>query len=248
MPVHLFGQSVQMDALAEIAAPRNIALVEDAAQAIGAEFSGRRVGSIGAIGCFSFYPTKNLGGAGDGGMLTTQSDELADKLEEELGDDVYSTGGESLEQIAGYFLQMRGATLAVAESCTGGLLSERITSVSGSSRYFLGGAITYHNELKTTFAGVPPLMIQAHGAVSREVATAMAEGIRHDCNATIGVAITGVAGPTGGTEERPVGLVYHALHDGHKTTVVEKKFMGDRTRIRRWAAQQALDMIRRHLR
>jgi nicotinamide-nucleotide amidase len=120
--------------------------------------------------------------------------------------------------------------------------------VSGSSRYFLGGAVVYHNELKSLFAGVPPLLIQAHGSVSREVAAAMAEGICHDCNAKIGVAITGIAGPTGGTEEKPVGLVYHALHDGNKTNVVERKFPpGDRGRIRLWASQQALDMIRRHL-
>jgi nicotinamide-nucleotide amidase len=142
---------------------------------------------------------------------------------------------------------MRSATLATAESCTGGLLAQRITSISGSSRYFLGGAVTYHNELKTLYAGVPPLMIQAHGAVSKEVAAAMAEGIRHDCNATIGVAITGIAGPNGGTPEKPVGLVYHALHDGIRTEVIEKKFPGDRARIRQWATQQALDMIRRHL-
>ncbi len=174
-------------------------------------------------------------------------DELADKLEDELGDAVYSNRGDTLEQIVGYYLQMRGATLAVAESCTGGLLAERITRVAGSSRYFLGGAVTYHNELKTLFAGVPPLMIQGHGAVSREVAAAMAEGIRHDCNAAIGVAITGVAGPTGGTPEKPVGLVYHALHDGHKTEVIERKYPGDRERIRMWSSQQALDMIRRHL-
>ncbi|MFB3813461.1 MAG: competence/damage-inducible protein A [Terriglobales bacterium] len=174
-------------------------------------------------------------------------DELADKLEDELDDYVYSNRGESLEQIVGYYLQMRGATLAVAESCTGGLLAQRITSVSGSSRYFLGGAVTYHNELKTLFAGVPPLMIQAHGAVSREVAAAMAEGIRHDSNASIGVAVSGIAGPTGGTPEKPVGLVYHALHDGRHTEVIERKFPGDRDRIRYWASQQALDMIRRHL-
>lgn len=174
-------------------------------------------------------------------------DELADKIEDELDDAVYSNRGEPLEQIVGYYLQMRGATLAVAESCTGGLLSERITRMSGSSRYFLGGAITYHNDLKTLFAAVPPLLIQGHGAVSREVATYMAEGICHDCNATIGVAITGVAGPAGGTEEKPVGLVYHALHDGHSTEVIERKFTGDRQRIRQWATQQALDMIRRHL-
>jgi nicotinamide-nucleotide amidase len=185
--------------------------------------------------------------AGSMGEAQARVDELADKLEEELGDLVYSDRGEPLEQIVGYYLQMRGATLAVAESCTGGLISQRITSISGSSRYFVGGAITYSNDLKSSFAGVPPLMIQAHGAVSREVATAMAEGIRHDCNATIGVAVTGVAGPTGGTEEKPVGLVFHALHDGHRTSVIERKFMGDRDRIRRWAAQQALDMVRKHL-
>jgi nicotinamide-nucleotide amidase len=174
--------------------------------------------------------------------------ELADKLEDELDDYVYSTRGETLEKIVGYYLEMRGATLATAESCTGGLLAQRITQVSGSSRYFLGGAVVYHNELKTLFAGVPPLLIEAHGSVSREVAVAMAEGIRHDCNAQIGVAITGIAGPTGGTEEKPVGLVYHALHDGTKTEVVERKFPpGDRGRIRLWASQQALDMIRRHL-
>lgn len=174
-------------------------------------------------------------------------DQLADELEEELGDSVYSNRGESLPQIVGYYLQMRGATLAVAESCTGGMLGQRITSVHGSSRYFLGGAITYSNDLKTLFAGVPPLMIQAHGAVSREVAAAMAEGIRHDCNATLGLAVTGIAGPTGGTPEKPVGLVYHALHDGHSTEVIERKFPGDRDRIRLWATQQALDMVRRKL-
>jgi nicotinamide-nucleotide amidase len=174
-------------------------------------------------------------------------DELADRLEEELGDSIYSNCGESLEQVVGYYLQMRNSTLAVAESCTGGLLAERITRINGSSRYFLGGALVYHNDLKTLFASVPPLMLQAHGAVSREVAGAMAEGIRHDCNASLGVAITGIAGPSGGTEEKPVGLVYHALHDGSRTEIVERKFPGDRNQIRQWASQQALDMIRRHL-
>lgn len=176
-----------------------------------------------------------------------RADELAGKLEDELDDCVYSNSGEPLEQIVGYYLQMRGATLAAAESCSGGLLAQRITSVSGSSRYFLGGAVAYHNDLKTLFAGVPPLLIEAHGAVSREVAAAMAEGICHDCNATLGIAVTGIAGPGGGTAEKPVGLVYHALHDGSRTEVIERKFPGDRLRIRQWAAQQALDMLRRHL-
>lgn len=175
-------------------------------------------------------------------------DSLAVALEDEFQDAVFSTGGESLEQIVGYYLQMRNATIAVAESCTGGLLAQRLTSVSGSSRYFLGGAIVYSNDLKTLFCEVPPLMIAEHGAVSRAVALAMAEGIRKKCRATIGVGVTGVAGPTGGTEDKPVGLVYIALAAQMKTEVIERKFpSGDRERIRMWAAQQALDMIRKKL-
>lgn len=173
-------------------------------------------------------------------------EELAQKIEDELGDFVYSRG-ESLEEIVGYHLQLRNATLAIAESCTGGMLGKRITSVSGSSRYFLGGAIVYSNDFKTLFANVPPLMIAQHGAVSAEVGKALAEGIRDETGATIGVSITGVAGPQGGTEEKPVGLVFHALSDAHGTEVVERRFPGDRERIRRFATQQALDMIRRRL-
>jgi nicotinamide-nucleotide amidase len=174
-------------------------------------------------------------------------DELAGELEEELDDAVFSTGGESLEEIVGYYLQMRSLKLAVAESCTGGMVAERITSVPGSSRFFLGGAVVYSNELKTLFADVPPLMIEAHGAVSKEVALALAENIREICNADIGLGITGIAGPTGGTEEKPVGLVYIAVTDGNKHEVVQRRFPGDRERIRRWPSQQALDLVRRIL-
>jgi len=174
-------------------------------------------------------------------------DELADKIEDELQDALYSSKGESLEQIVGYYLQMRNATLAAAESCTGGLLAERLTSISGSSRYFLGGAVVYSNELKTEFADVPADLITKHGAVSAEVAVAMAEGIRKRCKATFGVGITGVAGPTGGTPDKPVGLVYHALSGEYGHEVVEKKLPGDRKRVRWFASQQALDMIRRKL-
>ena len=174
-------------------------------------------------------------------------DQLVGKIEEELGDSVFSDNGDSMEQIVGYYLQMRNATLAVAESCTGGLLAERITSVSGSSRYFLGGAVVYSNQLKTAFADVPAGLIEKHGAVSREVAAALAEGIRRRTGATLGLGITGVAGPTGGTAEKPVGLVFHALANDGETEVVERKFPGDRKRIRRFASQQALDMVRRKL-
>ncbi len=174
-------------------------------------------------------------------------DSLAAALEDEFEDAVFATHGESLEQIVGYYLQMRGATLAVAESCTGGMLAERITSVPGSSRYFLGGAVVYDNSLKTLFADVPPLLIAENGAVSSQVAAALAEGIRKRCKATLGVGITGIAGPEGGTEQKPVGLVYVALSGEDKTEVVERKFPGDRERIRHWATQQALDMVRRRL-
>jgi nicotinamide-nucleotide amidase len=174
-------------------------------------------------------------------------DELAGKIEDELDDALYSSKGESLEQIVGYYLQMRNSTLAVAESCTGGLLAERLTSISGSSRYFVGGAIVYSNELKTEFAGVPAKMITKYGAVSREVGTALAEGIQTRTGATLGVSITGVAGPTGGTPEKPVGLVYVALASAEGTEIEERNFPGDRKRIRWFSTQLALDMVRRKL-
>ncbi|HXY02593.1 MAG TPA: competence/damage-inducible protein A [Terriglobales bacterium] len=174
-------------------------------------------------------------------------DELVSRLEDELQDFVFSDNGESMEQIVGNYLQMRNATLAVAESCTGGLVAERITSVNGSSRYFLGGGVVYSNALKTSMACVAPELIEKHGAVSREVAVALAKGIRESCGATLGLGITGVAGPTGGSAEKPVGLVFHALASTQDTEVIERRFPGDRKRIRWFASQQALDMVRRKL-
>ena len=174
-------------------------------------------------------------------------DRLAGELEDEFEDAVFSAQGESMEEIVNYYLQMRNLKLAVAESCTGGLIAERITSVAGSSRCFLGGAVVYSNDLKTLFADVPPLMIEAHGAVSKEVAVALAENIREICKADIGVGVTGIAGPGGGTEEKPVGLVFIAVSNGTKHDVVQRRFFGDRERVRRWASQMALDMVRRML-
>jgi len=174
-------------------------------------------------------------------------DNLAEEIEDELEERIFSTNGESLEQIVGYYLQMRSQTLAVAESCTGGLLAQRITSVAGSSRYFLGGAVVYSNDLKVKLADVPPLLIKEHGAVSREVAVALADGIRKRTSADIGVGITGIAGPGGGTPEKPVGLVFIAVSDGKRHDIKERTFFGDRERIRLAASQQALDMIRLRL-
>lgn len=174
-------------------------------------------------------------------------EKIAGECEDELDEFVFSRAGESLEQIVCYYLEMRRTTIAVAESCTGGLLGQRITSVSGSSRTFLGGAIVYSNDLKTSFAAVPPLLIAEHGAVSRDVSAAMAEGIRKQCKAILGVGVTGIAGPKGGSEEKPVGLVYIALADGKRTDVIKRNFPGDRERVRWYASQQALDMVRRKL-
>jgi nicotinamide-nucleotide amidase len=177
-------------------------------------------------------------------------DELASRMEEALEEWLYSSGKESadaLEQIVLFYLGLRGFTLAVAESCTGGMIAERITSVPGSSRSFAGGAVVYSNELKTAFANVPAELIDEHGAVSAEVATALAQGIRLRTGATLGLGITGIAGPTGGTEAKPVGLVYIALSDVHKTEVIERTFRGDRNRIREYSTQQALDLVRRRL-
>jgi nicotinamide-nucleotide amidase len=183
----------------------------------------------------------------DANTAQARVDELAGRMEEALDEYLYSSHGESLEQIVLDYLGLRQATLAVAESCTGGMIAQRITGVSGSSRSFLGGAIVYSNEMKTTLAGVPSELIVQHGAVSAEVAKALAHGIRLRTGATIGLGITGIAGPTGGTEAKPVGLVHIAVSDAQKTDSVERTFRGDRERVRQWATQQALDMIRRRL-
>jgi nicotinamide-nucleotide amidase len=174
-------------------------------------------------------------------------DELAEGIEEILEDWFYSSQGDSLEQVVLYYLGLRQATLAVAESCTGGLVAQRITSVAGASRAFLGGVVVYSDALKTSLAGVPAELIAEHGAVSAEVAKALAEGIRARTGASIGVGITGIAGPTGATESKPIGLVHMAVSDAQGCDQVERTFRGDRQRVREWAAQQALDMVRRRL-
>ncbi len=180
-------------------------------------------------------------------LAQARVDELAGRIEEELEDFVYSSQGETLEQIVLYYLEMRGASLAVAESCTGGMVAERLTSVSGSSRSFVGGAVVYSNRLKTELAGVDPQIIARHGAVSREVAVALADGIRERCGATLGLGVTGIAGPGGGSEEKPVGLIHIAVSDADGTDWIEKRFPGDRAGIRFYASQQGLDLVRRRL-
>lgn len=174
-------------------------------------------------------------------------DELALKLEDALGEWMYSANGESLEQILMYYLGIKEASLSVAESCTGGMIAERLTSIAGSSLSFAGGVVVYTDQMKTQFADVPPELINRHGSVSPEVAAALAEGIRLKTGTTLGLGVTGIAGPSGGSPDKPVGLVFIALSDSSKNVVLERRFTGDRERIRQYATQQALDMVRRRL-
>jgi nicotinamide-nucleotide amidase len=171
--------------------------------------------------------------------------EVAGPIELLLGDRIYSRNGQSLEEVVGDMLRARHNTLSVAESCTGGLLGERITSVPGSSTYFLGGLITYSNRMKVDWLGVPEETIAEFGAVSKETAEAMALGARRRMGSTYALAITGVAGPDGGSEKKPVGTVFVGLADGGGCSVLHRQFFGDRTRIRQFATQMALDMLRR---
>jgi len=164
-----------------------------------------------------------------------------------LGEYVYSRSDQTLEEVVGELLKWRNYTLATAESCTGGLLAGRITDVPGSSDYFLEGVVSYSNNAKKGLLGVPKKLIEQHGAVSEEVAGAMAAGIRKRANSTFGIGITGIAGPGGGSEEKPVGLVYIALADDTQSMARKFVFPGDRQFIRTLSVNAALDMIRRRI-
>jgi nicotinamide-nucleotide amidase len=174
-------------------------------------------------------------------------DHLSLKIEQALGNSVFSFRGETMEEVVGRRLAITGFTLSVAESCTGGLIAQRLTNVPGSSKYFLEGVVTYSNQSKTRLLGVDKKLIKEFGAVSQQVARDMARGVRHKAKTDFGLAVTGVAGPDGGSEEKPVGLVYVALADDAHTE--HKRFVipGDRELIRWRASQAALDMLRRRL-
>lgn len=173
--------------------------------------------------------------------------ELVPQIETLLGDRLYSHNGDPLEVVTGKLLRERHASLAVAESCTGGLLGARVTAIPGSSQYFAGGFITYSNQLKTALLGVPAETLARFGAVSPETAEAMAKGARERTGATYALAITGVAGPDGGTEDKPVGLVYIGIAGPEGTAVTQRRFIGDRERVRVFTTQAALDLLRRKL-
>ncbi len=177
----------------------------------------------------------------------TLLDRLSEQLEERLGHAIFSFRGETMEEVIGLKLAVAGFTVAVAESCTGGLIAQRLTDVPGASKYFIEGVVAYSNDAKTRTLGVEPILLLEHGAVSAAVAEAMAEGVRQRANTDFGLSVTGIAGPDGGTEEKPVGLVFIALSDDAHTEHRKLYLPGDRNLIRWRASQAALDLLRRRL-
>jgi nicotinamide-nucleotide amidase len=176
-----------------------------------------------------------------------QVDRTEAGIREKLGDAVYGVDGQELEEVVGALLKQRRLKLAVAESCTGGLIGGRITNIAGSSEYFERGVVVYSNLAKTEMLGVPPGLIEKYGAVSGQVAEAMAQGIRQSARTDLGLSVTGIAGPGGGTEEKPVGLAYVALASPQGIKTAEYRFLGTREQVRIRASQMALDMVRRYL-
>ena len=183
--------------------------------------------------------------SGDESAAHARLSEARASLTAALGASAYSTDGRRLPELVGDLLRERGLTIAAAESCTGGMLLERLTSVAGSSAYVAGGAVAYSNELKTRLLDVDPALIEAYGAVSEPVAAAMVDGVRARTGAGVGVAITGIAGPQGGTPAKPVGTVVIALSVADRPVSVRTHlFVGDREMVRVQATLKALDRVR----
>lgn len=179
--------------------------------------------------------------------VTQLARRAADEAKARLGDYVYAEGFGSLPAHVGTLLAECGKTLAIAESCTGGLAAQLLTRIAGASRYFIGGVVTYADSTKTKLLGVPPELIAAHGAVSAEVARAMAEGVRRELGADFGLAFTGIAGPDGGTPQKPVGLVHWALASATATEARERVFTGGRIDVQHRAVFSGFDLLRHAL-
>lgn len=168
------------------------------------------------------------------------------KVTKILGDIIFGKNEETLEEVVGNLLRSQGATIAVAESCTGGLISHRLTNVPGSSDYLERSIIAYSNKAKKDLLKVPATTLNRFGAVSKETAESMAKGVRKLSKTTFGLAVTGIAGPTGGTPEKPVGTVFISIAHGRQVTTQKCRFYGDREQIKFMTSQYALDMVRRH--
>jgi nicotinamide-nucleotide amidase len=209
------------------------------------EFGGEAIGLLPSAGEIEIHLAARGAAAAPGGL-----DRLAQRVAELMGEAVFATRDEeTLEGVVGALLATAGRTVATAESCTGGLIAERLTRVPGSSAWFLGAVVAYADRLKQELLEVDGGLIELHGAVSREVAEAMAAGARRRLGSDYAIAITGIAGPGGGSEEKPVGTVHLALAlpDGRATAHRRLRLPGDRDRVRRLTAVWALDMLRREL-
>ena len=202
------------------------------------------------IGYFPVFPDVHISVLSRGTDSATSKqifEESCQKVEQAIGHDIYGTDQDELESIVGSLLMKRGLSLSAAESCSGGLLSHRITRIPGSSAYFSGGAVTYSNDMKINVLRVAPDVISQHGAVSHEVAGAMARGMMDISGSDLAISITGVAGPDGGTPEKPVGTVYFGIGDQNEIVTSVSHFRGDRHRIQALAVHTGLNMLRLHL-
>ena len=203
-----------------------------------------------SVGFYPNFPENHLvltARTASAAEATERLREAGARVEARLGKNIFAHGQETLEGIVARMLTEKKLTLAVAESCTGGLITDRLTDVPGSSDFLERGVVTYSNAAKTALLGVPEAVLAAHGAVSEETARLMAEGVRRLAGTDLGLAVTGIAGPSGGTEAKPVGTTYIALADGGETRCMRYAFRWDRRRNKVVAAQFALLMLRGHL-
>ncbi|NPV72212.1 MAG: competence/damage-inducible protein A [Pelotomaculum sp.] len=185
--------------------------------------------------------------AGNSELAQKMVDELADKIRPRLEEYIFGCGEETLEGVVGKLLLEKRLSLSVAESCTGGLIAARLTDIPGSSEYFKGGVVAYSNEMKKEILGVPQDILEQHGAVSRETAVAMAEGMRRMAGSDLSIGVTGIAGPGGGTEKKPRGLVYISLSYAGGAVCHEYLFPGERPSVRQFTANTAMNILRRYL-
>ncbi|MCJ7662905.1 MAG: nicotinamide-nucleotide amidohydrolase family protein [Desulfobacterales bacterium] len=179
--------------------------------------------------------------------VETRRKQAEEAITERLGGYLFGRGDEVMEGVVGRLLREKSSTIAVAESCTGGLIAHRITEIPGSSEYFLHGVVAYSNQAKEALLGIPHSILERYGPASKEVAERMATGVREDSKATIGIATTGIAGPAGGTPETPVGRVFIALATEALREVKQYDFSGDRHGIKLMVSEVALDRVRRYL-
>ncbi len=216
-------------------------------QRIGDYFRNMRNPSIGVLAHAGEIHVRLTCKGDDPSEIGAKLDELETKIRERLGPLIFGRDDEKLEAVVGGLLRERNATLAVAESCTGGLVASRLTDIPGSSDYFERGLVPYSLAAKERLLGVPRDLLERYGAVSLEVACAMAAGVRRVSGTTLGLATTGIAGPTGGTPEKPVGLVCVALAWDAGDGAREFRLLGDRAQVKYRGAQMALEMLRRRL-